>query len=307
MKRRGKIILSIILVFIGLILLRLTLTKPATQTRPLTKVSVEKATVKVKPVTREDIDLAFSYIGNIKAKDEVEVFSKVSGKLAEYTANEGDSVQKGQAIALIDRDETGLKYELAKVESPISGILARTLLDKGDNVLVGTTTPQGTKIAVVVNMEEMIVRLNIPEQDIPNIKRGLKAQIRVDAYPEDNFIGEISKVSEVVDPQTRTLPIEITMPNSDHRLKSGMFGRIKIISSHLEDRLILSQDALVKEWGANYVFLIEGHIAKKKKVTLGIRDDSRVEILDGLKDGDRVIVFGQQGLKDGTPVGISEE
>jgi len=269
--------------------------------------AVEKVTVKVITVKREDLNLVLSYVGSLKAKDEINVFSKVPGKLVEYTVNEGDSVQKGQTVALIDRDETGLKYELAKVESPISGIVGRNLLDKGANISPSASLTSGTPLAIMVNMDEMIVRINLPEPDIPYMKKGLKAKVQVDAYPEDNFTGEVSKVSEVVDPQTRTLPIEITIPNQDHRLKSGMFCRIKIIASQLKDRLVILQDALVQELGANYVFVVQDHTAKKKKVTLGIKEDSRIEILEGLKEGEMVIVFGQQGLKDGTSVETVQE
>ena len=307
MKRRIKVLLLIILLFGGLVLLRLITTKSLAEKRPTMRGAVEKVTVKVITVKREDLNLVLSYVGSLKAKDEINVFSKVPGKLVEYTVNEGDSVQKGQTVALIDRDETGLKYELAKVESPISGIVGRNLLDKGANISPSASLTSGTPLAIMVNMDEMIVRINLPEPDIPYMKKGLKAKVQVDAYPEDNFTGEVSKVSEVVDPQTRTLPIEITIPNQDHRLKSGMFCRIKIIASQLKDRLVILQDALVQELGANYVFVVQDHTAKKKKVTLGIKEDSRIEILEGLKEGEMVIVFGQQGLKDGTSVETVQE
>lgn len=308
MKRNTKVFLLLIFIFGGLVLLRLATTSNLAKTRPTMRGAVEKVTVKVMPVKKEDLNLILSYIGSIKAKDEINVFPKVTGKLYEYTVNEGDKVEKGQTISLIDRDETGLKYQLAKVESPLSGIVGRTLLDKGAVVLPsGGSVVSGTPVAIVVNMDEMLVRLNIPEADIPDIKKGLKAKIQLDAYPQEGFEGEVSKVSEVVDPQTRTLPIEITIPNQNHRLKSGMFCRINIIAAVRKDVLVLLQDALVRELGANYVFIVQDHTAKKKKVTLGIQEDSKTEILEGVNEFDQVIIFGQQGLKDGTAVEISED
>ncbi len=308
MKSRTKVFLIIILVLGGLVLLRIFSSRATSERRSAARAAFEKVTVKVMPAEKGDLNFVLSYAGNIKAKDEISVFSRVSGKLIEYTVNEGDSVQKGQAIAYVDRDETGLKYELAKVDSPISGIVGRTLLDKGANVLPAVTSLiSGTPVAIIVNMEEMIVRLNISESDIPYLKKGLKAKIRVDAYPDENFTGEISKISEMADPETRTLPIEITIPNPGHRLKSGMFGRIKIIAFVLKDRLVIAQDALVQELGVNYVFTVENQTAKKKKITTGIKEDSRIEVLEGLKESEKVIVFGQQGLKDGTAVEVGQE
>lgn len=306
MKKQKKILLLVIFIFAGLILFRILAVKSPPAKLPVARAGVEKVTVKASPVKREDLDYILFYVGSIKAKDEVNIFSKVAGKLAQYHVNDGDAVHKGQTIALIDRDETGLKYELAKVESPISGIVGRTLLDKGANILPGAGI-SGTPLAIVVNMEEMIVRLSVPEPDIPYLKKGLSAEIQVDAYPQENFLGEISKVSEVVDIETRTLPVEITIPNSDHRLKSGMFARVKIVAAQLKERIVVSQDALVQELGQSFVFVVEDHTARKKKITLGVKEDSRMEVLEGLKEGEEIIVFGQQGLKDGTAVEIEKD
>lgn len=306
MKKRAKIFLLIIFLLAGLFILRIITARPVSKPT-LGRAGVEKVAVKVTEAKKEDLSVVLSYVGSLKAKDEVNVFSKVSGKLVEYKVNEGETVQKGETIAFIDRDETGLKYELAPVESPLSGILGKTLLDKGANILPSAGVASGTPLAIVVNMDEMIVRLSITEADIPYIKKGLAAQIKVDAYPNDNFAGEITKVSEVVDTQTRTLPIEITISNQEHRLKSGMFSRIKINAYTQKDVLVLPQDAFVQELGTTYVFTVEDHTAKKKKVITGIREDSRVEILEGAKERDKVIVFGQQGLKDGAQVEVVTE
>ena len=306
-KKRAKLIIFFILAITGLLALKFITARPVSRPGFSAIKGVQKTVVKAAPVKREDLSLILSYAASLKAKDEVNVFSKVTGKLAQYLLNEGDSIEKGQVLALVDRDETGLKYELAKIESPISGIVGRTLLDKGANVIPAVGINSGTPLAVIVHMQEMSVRLYAPEQDIPYLKKGLKAKIQVDAYPEDSFEGEVSKVSEVVDSETRPLPIEITIPNKNHRLKSGLFCRVEIIALEHKDVLALKQDAVVREQNENYVFVAEDHTARKRRVTLGLRDDSRIEVLEGLKESEMVIVFGQQGLKDGATVEIKEE
>ncbi|MBN1405867.1 MAG: efflux RND transporter periplasmic adaptor subunit [Candidatus Omnitrophica bacterium] len=306
LKRKTKIILLLSVIFMALFAVRFITIKPQ-QRATGGKRMVDKISVRVRPANRGDLNLILSYVGSLKAKDEIFVFSKVTGKLVEYTVNEGDQVQKGEAIALIDRDETGLKYELARVESPISGIMGKTLLDKGANITPVINVLQGTAVAIIVDMNEMTVKINIPEPDIPHIKRGLKATISVDAYPDENFTGVVTKVSEVVDVQTRTLPIEITIPNKEHRLKSGMFTRIDITASLYKDALFLAQDSVVQEMGSSYVFIVENGTANKRKIETGIRDNGKIQVKEGLKEGEPVIVFGQQGLKDGTPVEIAKE
>lgn len=302
-----KITIFIALLLAGFILFKFFYQRPVLKEEALPKGLTQSIAVKVTQVKKEDLNLMLSYAGTIKAKEEVRVYSKVTGKLAEYVVREGEHIEKGQTIALVDRDETGLKYELAKVESPISGIVGETMLDKGAVVLPTSGIVPGTTLAIVVNMDKMIVKLDIPEVDVPYFKNGLKAKVQADAYPNENFLGEISKVSEIVDTQTRTLPVEITISNDEHRLKSGMFARIKMYAAELKDRLVLPQDALIQELGQNYVFLVEDNTAKKKNVTLGVHDDGNVEITQGVSFGDKIIVFGQQGLKDGTSVEIREE
>lgn len=261
----------------------------------------EKVSVRIARAKKEDLRLVLSYVGTLKAKDEAEVYPKTGGKLTQYLLNEGDPVRKGEVIALIERDETGLKYEPLKVESPIEGIIGKVFLDKGTNVLITSA------IALVLNMEEMIIRLNIPERDVAHFKKGLKAEAQFDSYPKDIFSGVVSRVSEVLDTATRTLPIEITIPNNGHRLKSGMFARIKLVVAERPGALTVAHDALIQELGADYVFVTEEAVARKKKVSLGVQEDSVIEILEGIKEGDYVIIFGQQGLKDGANVEISED
>ena len=308
MKKKIKIILLLVIVLGALFLWRDYNTRSsAAKSLPTSrKAAVQKVIVRAMAVKKQDLNLMLFYVGSLKAKDEINVYSKVTGKLAEYTVNDGDYVEKGQTIALVDRDEIGFKFELAKVESPISGIVGKTLLDKGTNILTGGAGGQGTSLAIIVQMDEMIVKLNVEETAIPYFKKGLNAKVKEDAYPDENFEGAVSKVSEVVDTQTRTLPVEITIPNKDHRLKSGMFGRIAINAGLHKDVLVIKQDALIEELGASYVFVVNDHTAVKQKVTLGIRDNGMIEILEGLKEGDRIIVFGQQGLKDGASVETAE-
>lgn len=260
----------------------------------------EAVTVRTVVLKREDLDLVFSYVGSIKARDEAKVYSKVNGKLDSYTLNEGDRVEKDETLALVERDETGLKYELAKVSSPIYGTVGKLFLDKGENVLA-----QSTAVALVVDAFEMAVRIDIPEQDISYIGKGQKARLKLDSYPREFFEGEVSKVSEVLDHSTRTLEAEIILSNPEGKLKSGMFSRIDIFAGKRQGVLALPQDALSKEDSSYYAFVVEADKARKIKVEAGISND-KVEIVKGLEENQKVIVFGQQGLRDGAVVKVIE-
>jgi len=266
--------------------------------------SEETIPVRVMKVSLREFEQAIDYVGDIKSKDEINLFSKVTGKLYEYTVKEGDRVQKGQTIALVDRDETGLKFELAKVETPISGIVGKTLLDKGANVLPSATFIGGAPLAIIVNMDEVVVKLNVPETYIPNLKMGLEAQIRVDAYPDEIFTGKVSKISQVLDTATRTLPIEITIDNSDLRLKSGMFAKVRLILGKHAPAPFILKEALIGKEPNFYVYTVQNKRAVMKKVSTGVRQGPYVEVKEGLKEGDLVVIMGQQRLYDNAAVNV---
>ena len=102
--------------------------------------------VKVMKVELKTISKALEYVGNIKGQDEAIVYPKVSGKIIEKVKEAGSPVNKGEVIAYVDRDEIGLKFEKAPVESPLTGIVGRTYVDIGSNV-----TPQ-TAVALIADM-----------------------------------------------------------------------------------------------------------------------------------------------------------
>lgn len=256
----------------------------------------ESIPVKIMKVELKDISETLDYIGNIKAQDEVFVYSKVSGKISEKIKDEGSLVEKGEPICYIDRDEVGLKFEPAPVESPLKGIVGRIFIDIGSNV-----TAQ-TQIALVVNMDTVKISLDIPEKYLPEVSIGQEARAWVDAYPGEEFNGTLTQISPVVDLSSRTAPVEITIPNSRHFLKSGMFAKIiLIIASHKNIPVILKEAVMGKEPNL-YVYAIEGQKAVSKKITLGIYESPYFEVKEGLIHGDNVVVMGQQRLYDNAPV-----
>jgi multidrug resistance efflux pump len=118
---------------------------------------------------------------------------------------DGSPIKIGEVIAYIDRDEVGLKFEKAPVESPLSGTVGRIYVD------IGSSVTAQTAIAYVVSMDNVKTNLNIPEIYLPKINVGQAAEVFIDAYPDEKFIGIVTKVSPVVDLDTRTAPVEITI------------------------------------------------------------------------------------------------
>jgi multidrug efflux pump subunit AcrA (membrane-fusion protein) len=271
------------------------------QPKPELEKTSQAIPVKVLKVKAQDLAEALEYVGNIKAQDEAVVYPKVSGKITEKVKVDGSPVNKGETIAYIDRDEVGLKFEKAPVESPLTGIVGRTYVDIGQNVAMQTP------IALVINMDKVKIALDIPEKYLPRVSLGKQARISVDAYPEEEFSGEVTKISPVIDLETRSAPIEITVDNPQHRLKSGMFAKVRLILEEYKDVPVILKEAVMGKDPDLYVYVIEDNKAILKKVALGLREGAYYQVREGLKQGDLVVIMGQQRLKDNAPVSVEIE
>ena len=263
--------------------------------------SSEILPVKTARVELGNILETLDYIGDIKAQDEVPVYPKVSGKIINKVKEDGSKIEKDEVIAYIDRDEVGLKFEKAPVESPIRGVVGRVYVDKGTSV-----TPE-TPVALVVNMDTAKIELNIPEKYIPLVSLGQSAKISLQAYPQEEFIGTVSKISPVLDLDTRSAPIELSIPNADHRLKSGMFAQVRLIIKEHKGVPAVLKEAILGKAPQNYVYVVEGGVARQKDVSLGIRQGAYYEVAEGLKEGELVVVMGQQKLYEGAKVSAEVE
>ncbi|MCM8757477.1 MAG: efflux RND transporter periplasmic adaptor subunit [Candidatus Omnitrophica bacterium] len=260
----------------------------------------ETIPVKVAKVKLEDIQEVLEYTGDIKAEEEAIIYPKVSGKIIEKVKEDGSFIKKGEVIVYIDRDEVGLKFERAPVESPLEGVVGRVYVDIGQNV--GVHSP----IALIVKMDKVKVNLEIPEKYLSQLHLGLKAKIKVDAYPNEEFLGRISKISPVIELATRTIPVEIMVDNPDYKLKPGMFARVSLILQEYKKVPVVLKEALIGKKPDVFVYVIENKKAFLKKINLGISQGPYYQIKEGLKENDLVVVMGQQRLYEEADVIIEE-
>jgi len=257
--------------------------------------------VEVSKVVFRDLEETLDYVGNIRAQEEAIIYPKVNGKIMEKVKEDGSLVNKGEVVAYIDRDEVGFKFEKAPVESPLAGIIGRVYVDIGENVT--TQTP----IALVVDMRRVEIDLDIPEKYYAKIALDQKAKVKVDAYPDEEFSGQVTKISPVVDLSTRAAPIEITIDNPQRKLRSGMFSKVSLVLSEHKNVPVILKEAIMGKEPNLYVYVIENQKAVLRKITLGIHQGPYYEVREGLGEGDLVVIMGQQKLYQGVQVITEEE
>ncbi len=266
---------------------------------------VRVSAVRVTQVTKGDVEDRISCVGNIAGQEMVTLMSKVPGKIDGFLVEEGDKVKKGDILVLIDRDVEGMKYEKAPIKSPIDGMVMKKFLDEGSQVEPSVSPMMRIPVIMVANIDTVKVLVNVSEKYLGKLKEKAEAEIKVDAYPAEVFQGEVTKIAPLIDLATRTSEVEIKIFNEEHRLKPGMFARVSITLEKKEDTLIVPIKAVLSENSQKFVFVVNGNVAHKKEVGTGIYQKDSVEIVEGLKETDLVIVEGNYGLKDSTEVEIN--
>jgi membrane fusion protein (multidrug efflux system) len=144
---------------------------------------------------------------------------------------------------------------------------------------------------------------SIPARSCRRTRDG--AKVEVDAYPGETFQGRIARVAPVLDPATRTAPIEIEIPNPDFRLKPGMYARVGITTAVKKDTLVVPVNAVADLGGRRGVFQHVNGVAIFRTVELGTEVEELIEVLGGLSEGDQVITTGARALRDGDRIQLA--
>jgi len=189
----------------------------------------------------------------------------------------------------------------ATIEAPISGIVSRKSVDEGD--MVGPGTP----LFKIINVETVKLMAGVSERHIPNLRAG-KTLVRaeVDAYPDQTFTGVVHQVSASVSPGTRTVELEVRIPNGDNRLKPGMFIRASVDLVTSENAPVVPEEAIVWKTGLPFVFVLDGNIVRQRGIKVGPLTGEIREVLEGLTDNDTIAVKGHLYLRDGETVKVIE-
>lgn len=199
--------------------------------------------------------------------------------------------QNSQSRARLDELRINLGNTI--ITSPVNGFVAKRSVDPGAFIT------QNTPLLDVVDIATVRLVANVVERDLKALQTGDSTEVEVDAYPGELFMGRIARVSPVLDPATRTAPIEVEIPNKGFRLKPGMYARVGITTDTRKDALVIPATAVVDLGGRRGVFIPLNESAVFRAITVGTEQQDLVEVLGGLIEGDAVITTGSGALRDG--------
>lgn len=195
------------------------------------------------------------------------------------------------------------KYQLknTQVTAPISGKVTSITVSSGE--MVSPSIP----LLSIIDVSRIFVKVGISEKDISKIKESQTVDLKIDAFPEEKFQGEVVSKGVAVDQISKTLEVKIEILQPEVDIPVGVFARGDILVKTNQDALIISSSALTRKKDGIYVYVIEEGIARQKEVVLGIIQDERVEILDGLSEEEEIVVLGNQELEDGVRVDVLDK
>lgn len=187
------------------------------------------------------------------------------------------------------------------IKSPITGVVTARNFENGD---LFASMP----ILHIMQINKLKVKANVSEQYFTSVKVGQKVDIEVDIFPGEKFEGSVSRISPALDPATRTFGVEITIPNSNERLRPGMYARATFNMGQREG-LLIDDVAVQKQTGSSerFVYVIKDGVAEYRFVKDGRRVGDKVEILSGLQAGEEVATTSFVRLSDGAEVEIVNE
>ena len=256
--------------------------------------------VRVTPVVMGTIENSVIINGDVLAARQISLFPTVGGRVSETRFQVGDWVGQGAVVAMIDPSRPGEVFSHSPVSSTISGTILQSPVSPGDTV--STQTP----VYIVGDLSSLVVETFVPERFSNSARRGLPAQVFLEALPGETFQAVVDEVSPVLDPASRTVRIRLRFSGTpDPRIRAGMFATVSLVTNTRQNVPIIPRGAVINTYGSWICFVVDDrNIAQRREVFLGLENENFLEILEGLNLGEQVVTAGQNFLTHGELVRI---
>lgn len=237
-------------------------------------------------------------------------------QLAESTLQRYTALAESRAVSQQEVDQAASTFEAnrasidlmkaqledATIIAPFDGIVGERRISLGQFV------SKGTLITSLIDPDPMKAEFHMPERYVSQVATGQRVDMTVAAYPDETFSGEVYFVGPEVDASTRTVLVKALVPNADGKLRSGMFANLSLIMQVRKHALVIPETALIIQGQTTTVFVVdEQNTVQPRQVKPGVRLAGRVEVLEGLRAGDTVVIEGTQKLGPGAKVVVRFE
>ncbi len=211
-----------------------------------------------------------------------------------YEQTSTAQVQQARAALEIARSQLGN----ATITAPVRGTVAARMVDPGE------MASPGMPVVTIVDLDPVLVKAVVSERVVNKLDVGQVVTVRVLSATEEEIPARITRIDPASDPLAGGFPIELEMENPKGIFKPGMLAELEVVTDESRDVLVMDARAVLRENGEASVFVVKDNKAWKHRVQLGLADSKSVEVIDGVQEGDQVVVVGHHYLVDGARVNI---
>ena len=232
-----------------------------------------------------------------KAKSDYELVLIESGK----KKDEVMASAKQFTQAEIDVKMSQMELEKTKIRAAFSGIITDIKISPKETVTAGR------EIFTLVDISRIKVQARVLESEVGKMRVGREADLRFSAYPGKMFKGKVEAISPIINPADKTCTVHILVENPEEEIKPGMHAEVEISADVYTDRLLVPQEAVLVRGGRKLVFVVEEGLAKWRYIEVGLENEDYAEVLDGVKEGESVIIEGHLTLAHDAKVQVAKE
>jgi RND family efflux transporter MFP subunit len=207
------------------------------------------------------------------------------------------------AKATLETIETLARY--AVIRAPMSGIVTQRFVDPGALIQVASTSrTQTAPVVTIAQLDRLRIFVDAPEPSSPFVHAGTPATIELTDLPNEKIESLVTRISEALDPSSRTMRVEVDIENPKRRLRPGMTARVTLMVRDLRGAITVPVNAVRTQGNSNTVYVLDGDRARAARVTLGIESPEWIQIVTGLQGGETVITSAAGELKEGVHVRV---
>lgn len=211
------------------------------------------------------------------------------------------ATQQQLGISQAEHQHYSSLADYSRIVAPFSGVVTWRYADTGTLIQAGTSNSGSAPVVKLAEVDILRLRLPVPESIAPYVRAGDPASIRVDAIGK-TFSSKVTRSAGALDPATRSMQVEIDVPNKDRQLAPGMYAQVTLNVAHAGESLAVPVQA-VDQTGTPYVLLVNSeNKVEKTDVHVGVSTPTRVAILSGVKEGDRIIALNLSTYQPGEVV-----
>ncbi|WOT07009.1 efflux RND transporter periplasmic adaptor subunit [Shewanella youngdeokensis] len=233
-----------------------------------------------------------------RSQAEVEIIEQELNRLKKINNQEffsADSMAKLEynlQAAMAKRDLAALYVQESMIRSPIEGVVATRFIKSGN------MAKEFDELFYIVNQDELYGIVHLPEQQLQHLRLGQDAQISASKHSQEITHAKVLRISPIVDAQSGTFKVTLSVPNQKATLKAGMFTRVQLRYDTHKNVITVPYNALINQDNEFALYIIDGSNASRRTVEVGYREGDTVEVLAGIVTGDQIVVRGHQNLKD---------